>query len=99
MKEWNDDLASMAAEQVTECSLTRSENLTSPNFDSIGENLALLISHTIIDLGSVNFTELLGYWYSQSNYYNTTENECNAGCDQFLQVLTSIIAICITSIA
>lgn len=98
MKEWNDDLASMAAEQVTECSLTRSENLNSPDRDSIGENLALLISLTI-DLGSVNFTELLGYWYSQSNYYNTTENECNAGCDQFLQVLTSIIAICKPSIA
>lgn len=61
------------------------ENLTAPEYTSIGENMAVLITFTT-DVENVNFTELNGYWYSQYIHYNVTDNTCSNLCDQFLQV-------------
>ena len=65
--------------------MTGEENLTDPEYTSIGENMAVTISFTT-DVENVNFAELVGHWYSQFVHYNVTDNTCSDLCDQFLQV-------------
>lgn len=85
MQEWSETLASMARYHALECFMVGEENLTAPEFTSIGENKAISITFTT-DIEYINFTELIGYWYSQYVNYNVTDNTCSSLCDQFLQV-------------
>ena len=73
--------------------MTQEEDLTSSEYSSVGENMALVLSFTT-DVDYVNFTELVGYWYSQYVYYNVTDNTCSSLCDQFLQVILANNKVC-----
>ena len=60
----------------------------SVNYRSLGENVAIQIKLSSEEL-SINFTSLIGFWYSQNINYNVSENTCTLGCDLFIQVTNS----------
>ena len=81
-------MGSMASYHASECFMTADDSLSSPEYSSIGENMALTITLTT-EVDYVNFTELVEYWFSQYKHYISTDNTCTSVCDQFVQVLTS----------
>ena len=78
-------MATMATYHTLECFMTEEDELMAPEYTSIGENMAVVITFTT-EVEYVNFTSLIGYWYSQYEYYNVSDNTCTTSCDQFLQV-------------
>jgi hypothetical protein len=79
----------MASYRAMQCHLSNDQDsLTTEKYTSIGENLAktLIFSGTELVHGYINFTQLVGYWYSQHIFYNVADNTCTIPCNQFLQV-------------
>ena len=89
LQEWSETLATMASYRAMQCHLANEEDgLTTQEYTSIGQNLAktLIFSGTKVVHGYINFTQIVGYWYSQHTYYSVTDNACTSSCNQFLQV-------------
>lgn len=88
----------MAFDHAMGCFIFEDEDsLVSSVYETMGENMAVRITFTV-HMESVNFTELVGYWYSQHEHYNAADNTCTYSCDQFLQVCNKLYCIicCIT---
>ena len=95
LQEWSETLATMASYRAMQCHLANEEDgLTTQEYTSIGQNLAktLIFSGTKVVHGYINFTQIVGYWYSQHTYYSVTDNACTTSCNQFLQVIGLLVA-------
>lgn len=61
------------------------QNPRSPSFESIGRNFYVLSD---LDLeNKVNFSTIIGMWFSESSNYNYNETTClGSSCDNYTQV-------------
>ena len=84
---WNEELALLAEGFAAKCVADRQtdRNPRSPSFESIGRNFYVLSD---LDLeNKVNFSTIIGVWFSESSTYNYNESICfGSSCGNYTQV-------------
>ena len=84
---WNEELALLAEGFAAKCVANHQtdRNPRSPSFESVGRNFYVLSD---LDLeNKVNFSTIIGVWFSESSDYNYNESICfGPSCGNYTQV-------------